>query len=137
MPETNAMTHGIDHVGLTVSDLEASLAFFVEALNWTEVGRKPDYPAAFVKDDKALVTLWQVKDQGAANSFDRHRNIGLHHLAFKIASNDELDTLFSRIGDWPGVQVEFAPEFSGKGPKRHFMILEPGGNRIEFAWDPR
>jgi hypothetical protein len=33
--------------------------------------------------------------------------------------------------------VEFAPEFSGKGPKVHFMIREPGGNRLEFSWDPR
>jgi len=29
--------------------------------------------------------------------------------------------------------IEFAPERSGKGPKVHFMVREPGGTRIEFA----
>ena len=38
---------------------------------------------------------------------------------------------------WPGVVIEFAPELSGAGPKWHSMIREPGGCRLEFAWDPR
>jgi hypothetical protein len=33
--------------------------------------------------------------------------------------------------------VEFAPELSGKGPKIHFIVREPSGIRIEFAFDPR
>jgi hypothetical protein len=32
---------------------------------------------------------------------------------------------------------EFAPELSGKGPKIHFMVREPSGIRLEFAYDPR
>jgi hypothetical protein len=48
-----------------------------------------------------------------------------------------LTKLFERVSSWPGVVVEFAPEFLGAGPKRHTMIYEPGGNRIEFDFDPR
>jgi hypothetical protein len=33
--------------------------------------------------------------------------------------------------------VEFAPELSGKGPKIHFIVREPSGVRVEFAFDPR
>jgi hypothetical protein len=33
--------------------------------------------------------------------------------------------------------VEFAPALSGKGPKIHFMVREPSGVRLEFAYDPR
>jgi catechol 2,3-dioxygenase-like lactoylglutathione lyase family enzyme len=83
------------------------------------------------------VTLWQVKDQAAVVEFDRHRNIGLHHLALRVPSEAELHAIFERVSNWPGVVVEFSPEPSGKGPKIHFMIREPGGNRIEFAWDSR
>jgi hypothetical protein len=35
------------------------------------------------------------------------------------------------------VLLEFAPEPYGGGPKFHLMIRVPGGNRIEFSWDPR
>ena len=31
------------------------------------------------------------------------------------------------------VDARVAPERSGKGPKVHFMVREPGGTRIEFA----
>ena len=69
-------TSGVDHLGLSVRDLESTRGFFCDCLGWRIVG-------------------------------------------------------------WPGVVVEFAPEFSGKGPKIHFIVREPSGIRIEFAFDPR
>jgi hypothetical protein len=33
--------------------------------------------------------------------------------------------------------VEFAPENLGEGPKRHTMVYEPGGIRLEFDFDPQ
>ncbi len=137
MSESEAATNGVDHVGLAVHSLEKSTAFFVEALGWRVVGGNPDYPSAYVSDGAAVVTIWQVADPEKATPFDRRHNVGLHHLAFKITSSDALDALFDRIKGWPGLEIEFAPEFSGQGPKRHFMVYEPGGNRIEFSWDPR
>jgi catechol 2,3-dioxygenase-like lactoylglutathione lyase family enzyme len=120
-----------------VRRLPQSLAFFVEALGWKQVGAKPEYPAAFVNDGNGLITLWEARQPDTARAFDRHRNIGLHHLALRVPSELDLKNLYQRVSSWPGVEVEFAPEPSGKGPKVHFMIREPGGNRIEFAWDPR
>ena len=130
-------TQGVDHVGLAVRDLDASQRFFINCLGWELLGGKPDYPAAFVGDGLTRVTLWQVEDPETAQDFDRRGNVGLHHLAFKVASRAQLDELFEAVKDWPGVEVEFAPEPSGSGPKIHAMIYEPGGNRIEFAYDPR
>ena len=130
-------TMGVDHVGLTVKDLAASQRFFVDCLGWQLLGGNPDYPAAFVGDGLTRITLWQVADAEQAVEFDRRQNIGLHHLALKTASRDQLDELFAGVKDWPGVNVEFSPEPSGGGPKIHAMIYEPGGNRIEFVYDPR
>ena len=129
-------TLGIDHLGLTVQDLEASRAFFVDALGWEQFGGNPGYPAAYVTNGSAKLTLWQAKDD-APDAFDRHRNVGLHHTALKVPARDDLLALFDVVSNWPGVVVEFAPEFSGKGPKEHFMVLEPGGTRLEFSYDPR
>ncbi|MFL4468846.1 VOC family protein [Tateyamaria armeniaca] len=127
-------TLGIDHLGLTVTDLAASVAFFTGALGWTQFGGNADYPSAYITDGHSKLTLWQQRGDGA---FDRHKNVGLHHTALKVASAAQLLTLFDTVAAWPGVEVEFAPELSGKGPKEHFMIREPGGTRLELAYDPR
>jgi catechol 2,3-dioxygenase-like lactoylglutathione lyase family enzyme len=39
-------TCGIDHVGLSVRDLESTRCFFCDCLGWRVVGERPDYPAA-------------------------------------------------------------------------------------------
>ena len=69
--------------------------------------------------------------------FDRRANVGLHHLALAVVEQIGLDTLYKRVSSWPGVVVEFGPEPSGAGPKIHFIVREPSGVRIEFAFDPR
>jgi len=133
----SGLTRGVDHVGLTVSDLAASREFFVACLGWNLLGENDRYPAAFVSDGFTRVTLWRVSDTADFVGFDRRRNVGLHHLALRMASEADLMTAFAAVAQWPGVVVEFAPELSGKGPKIHAMFREPGGNRIELAWDPR
>lgn len=132
----SASTLGIDHLGLTVSDLEKTVSFFVDCLGWKVVGGKPDYPSKFITDGTSVLTIWQVKSE-QPNGFDRRSNIGLHHVAFKIASKEDLDAVFAEVENWPDVEVECSPEFSGAGSKVHFFINEPGGNRLEFAYDPR
>jgi catechol 2,3-dioxygenase-like lactoylglutathione lyase family enzyme len=131
------MTIGLDHIGLTVRDLATTRGFFCECLGWNVVGGRPDYPSAFVSDGHTVVTLWQVLSPEEAVSFDRRANVGLHHLALAVDGRAKLDALYDRVARWPGVVVEFPPEPSGKGPKTHFMIREPGGIRLEFAFDPR
>ena len=130
-------TSGVDHVGLSVRDLEGTLRFFCDGLGWRVVGERKDYPAAFVSDGRAVLTLWQVQDPGRAVGFDRRANVGLHHLALVVEGEAALDALHERLSSWPGVIVEFAPQPVGRGPKRHFIVQEPGGLRLEFAFDPR
>ncbi|MFP6560173.1 VOC family protein [Paraburkholderia sp. B3] len=129
-------TRGVDHVGLTVRNLADTRDFFIDCLGWEQVGEKPEYPAIFVSDGYARLTLWEVKNLEHVVAFDRKSNIGLHHLAIKVESPDALDDIFHRVSNWPGVQVEFMPEPLGKGPKTHTMIYEPGGIRIEFNYAP-
>ena len=135
--ELKAGTCGVDHVGLSVRDLESTRKFFCECLGWRVVGERAAYPAAFVSDGHGIVTLWQVESPEKAIPFDRRANVGLHHLALAVVDQTGLDTLYNRVSNWPGVVVEFGPEPSGAGPKIHFIVREPSGVRIEFAFDPR
>lgn len=126
------ITRGVDHVGLTVKDLPETLAFFTQTLGYKVLGQDPDYPAAFVTDGTTMLTFWQVKDPESARSFDRHKALGLHHLAISVHP-DSMEKLHERLKATPGCVIEFAPELSYGGPRRHMMVALPGsGIRVEF-----
>ncbi len=126
------ITHGVHHIGLAVSRLEESANFFTSLLGWKEVRRNEDYPAIYVSDGSIMVTLWAIKDKQSVQ-FDRHKNIGLHHVALSVENEDDLIKLHQRLAD-SGTGIEFAPEQLGQGPAKHMMCREPSGIRVEFIW---
>ncbi|MFK7941448.1 MAG: VOC family protein [Paracoccaceae bacterium] len=126
------LTAGVHHVGLTVSDLEASAGFF-EALGFDRIGGRPDYPSVFVSDGSVMLTIWQAKVD-TPTPFDRTRNIGLHHLCIRIASADALTKAFEIASGYPGAKVEFEPETVATGNGSYAMVYEPSGNRIELRF---
>lgn len=132
MSET-ALTQGVHHVGLTVGDLAATVAFFTQALGYREVGGRPDYPSVFVSDGTTMLTLWQARTD-TPNAFDRQTNIGLHHLCLRMSSDAALDTAFAQVSAHPRVTVEFAPMPVANGNGRYAMVFEPSGNRIELRF---
>jgi len=128
-------TQGIHHLGLTVSRLVESAAFFTKTLGWQEVRRVPEYPAIFVSDGTLMVTLWQASEAVSSHSFDHQHNVGLHHVAFRVESRAALESVFIRVKA-SGARIEFAPEPLHEGPVIHMMCYEPSGIRVEFIWLP-
>ncbi len=128
---------GVDHVGLTFTDLEASKAMFVELFGFRVRGEDKKYPAYFLTNDLTTITLWRAKDPANAVKFNRRDNVGLHHLALGAASFAALDALHERLRNYPGVVIEFAPELAYGGPAKHMMFREPSGNRIELVHRPK
>ena len=127
-------TQGVHHVGLTVLDIESARDFFIEALGFEVVGARPEYPAVFVSDGTVWITLWAADEP--AQSFDRKRCIGLHHLALNVASSAALDAAYVRLEAREDVRIEFAPEPLGDGGARHLMFAGPSGVRLELVWLP-
>ena len=130
--ESQALTRGVHHVGLTVPDLAAARHFFLDALRFQQLGEVPDYPAVFLSDDATMITLWQAEDPASAVAFDRKRGIGLHHLAFTVDGEVALKDLHQRLRERDDVEIEFAPEPLGGGPTQHMVTHIPGGVRVEF-----
>lgn len=126
------LTSRIHHVGLSVSKLEDSAQFFTELLGWQEVKRDMNYPAIFVSDGSIMLTLWSVKSDSSIK-FDRKNNVGLHHLALSVESEDILITIYKRLLN-AGTLIEFSPEPLQIGPSTHMMCYDPSGIRIEFIW---
>lgn len=128
---TEPLTRGLHHLGFTVGDLPAAKAFFTNALGFKLLSENPDYPAAFVSDGVNMITLWAA--EAGASAFDRRKQIGLHHAAFKIENLESLTTLYSQLQDWPGVELEGEISAPSAGSQaRHFLLRMPGGPRIEF-----
>jgi len=127
-----AVTQGAHHIGLTVPDLAATRAFFLDTLGFSQLGEVPDYPAVFLTDGTTMITLWQAADPATAVSFDRKNVIGLHHFALKVENADVLATLHHKLSTTDGVEIEFAPESLGGGATQHMMCTIPGGIRMEF-----
>lgn len=125
---------GIHHLGLSVSHLDASCQFFCETLGWHVVRRVDDYPAIFVSNGTVMFTLWQTADN--ANTFDRRRNVGLHHVALTAESEQELLSIHEKLQQAPDVTIEFGPELLRGGPAKHMICYDPSGIRIEFIWVP-
>lgn len=128
-----ALTQGTHHIGLTVPDINATRDFFVNVLEFKQVGDVPNYPAYFLSDGTSLLTLWQAVEPDHAIPFNRKTNIGLHHFAFKVDGVETLNTLYERLKTTAGVEIEFAPEPLGGGPTQHMMFTIPGGIRMELT----
>mgnify|MGYP000265315116 CR=1 FL=1 len=127
-----AVTTGLNHLGLAVQDLTQTTAFFTDVLGFDEIGRDNNYPRTTVTDGNVRLTLWQTDP--AAIAFDRRSNIGLHHLALTIPSEAALLEIAAKLAKTPGVTIAFMPELVGDGPRKHMMLHEPGGIRIELVW---
>jgi len=127
-----ALTQGIHHLGLSVTDVVLARDFFIQALGFQLVAEKPDYPAAFVSDGAVMITLWQIETPESAAPFDRKKVVGLHHFALPLAGGISLDEAHERIKAHPNTEIEFAPECLGGGPTKHLMCTIPGGPRMEL-----
>lgn len=126
------ITKGSHHIGLTVSKLDESASFFTNLLGWNELRRDEEHPAIFVSDGTVMVTLWKTKSEPSM-PFSKDQNIGLHHVAFLVQSERDLDQLYKTISE-SGLRIEFSPELLREGPAKHMMCYEPSGIRVEFIW---
>lgn len=52
-----AITQGINHLGLAVTNLNQTTTFFVDCLGWVESGRDDSYPRCAVSDGSVRLTL--------------------------------------------------------------------------------
>jgi lactoylglutathione lyase len=85
------------HVGLNVTDLARSRAFYTRVLDLQVVGESQDAERewAFLgRDGQVLLTLWRQ----AEGSFSTAQP-GLHHLALRVDSVEELHALQERLAD--------------------------------------
>ena len=132
------MTRTLHHVDLTVSDLALAKRFYQPVMEFlgyrmTE-GTEGDLGFASGDDDGTGIMLHPAHPQSRDRKHDRYAT-GLHHLAFRAASRDEVDDLhrvLQRIGakilDPPAVHY----------PPNYYAVFfaDPDGLKLEFVFNP-
>jgi glyoxylase I family protein len=123
----------IQHVGLVVSDLDRSRAFYAGPLGLDEVPRPANFAfdgAWFRFGGTELHLLSDAHATGGAGQPDpgagKERGM-THHLAFEV---DDLDAASARLAEY-GVELEGGPMPRGDGYVQVFF-LDPDGHVLEL-----
>jgi len=130
---------GIHHLGLTVRDVDASAAWYVEVLGFRRVGEFASADGSrrkvFLRHDglDAWLGLTQHRDNDGG-AFDETR-VGLDHLAFAVSDRAELDRWAQRLTD---ASVTHSPiDQANSIPGAYVLVFrDPDNIQLELFADP-
>jgi len=119
------------HVGINVRDLDRSLPFYSRVFGFETLAEGTDVARRWVflgQDGDLVLTLWQQSDAAYSAT-----NAGLHHLAFQVASIEDVTAAESRL-------KELGAEFAHDGVVSHaegaasggIFFADPDGVRLEI-----
>ncbi|GGT56097.1 VOC family protein [Streptomyces purpureus] len=128
---TASTTLRTGHIGINVTDIERSLAFYrdVLALDVLAEGKEEGQRYVFLgQDGRLTLTLWQQADGSYAPGL-----AGLHHLAFEAVSIERVRAAETRL-------KELGATFAHEGVVAHregsasggIFFHDPDGTRLEI-----
>ena len=126
---------GFEHVGMTVGDIDRSMAFYVDLLGLKLVRRRPsaDGKAEFCFLDSGNGMLEMVSPaSGALPSEDVPQGrAGIRHLTFSF---DDIDEIYAKLESAGVVMLEPPrPAFNSDIIKRVAFCRDPDGIVIELS----
>jgi len=91
---------GLHHVALSVRDLDASVAWYRDVVGLREELRleSGDRRSAILRLPGSTQQLGLVEHQAAGAGFDPH-TLGLDHVAFTVATGEEMEAWAARLHD--------------------------------------
>ncbi len=124
------LVKGIAHTAYTVSDMEASLKFYHDALGFERAFDIPDS-----KGNPWIVYVHAGRDQfielfyGGENRIEyKDSNIGYSHLCLEVT---DIYALAENI-EKAGYKLDSAPRFLESDNNWQAWVRDPDGNRIEL-----
>jgi lactoylglutathione lyase len=129
------------HVGLNVTNLVRSQAFYQSVFGLTELGASDEDGKRFAflgnpdidSDDlldRLAITLWEQSDGRFSGATP-----GLHHLAFHVSGVDEVEQVRAQLSEM-GVDLLYDGEVvphSESATSGGIFFLDPDGTRLEVC----
>jgi catechol 2,3-dioxygenase-like lactoylglutathione lyase family enzyme len=128
---------GYHHLGLTVSDIEASEAWYGEVLGLVRAFVEPHhdgtgYAVVMTRPGLPFYLGLDHHDNADKASFGAHRT-GLDHLAFGVATRADLDAWVAQL-DAHGVAHDKIVETSEPVDAAVVNFWDPDGIALELVW---
>jgi catechol 2,3-dioxygenase-like lactoylglutathione lyase family enzyme len=130
----------VDHVGLSVADLDAAVAFWDEAFGFVS-----EFPFALGRDEIRGAMLRHPESgarvelfvrpgaaDGAVQGHDPIATLAVRGYGHVALATPDLDALFAR-STAAGAKTVFAPGPSPEPGVRFAFVADPEGNLIEFV----
>jgi catechol 2,3-dioxygenase-like lactoylglutathione lyase family enzyme len=128
---------GIDHIGLTVADVDRSTRRYEDVLGFTTVGRHQEVgegglrKMVFMTCAGLATAFGFVSHQSSAGAAFDETVAGLDHLSFRLADIEELDDWAQRLQHW---KVEYSqPADSTLRPGAKVLVFrDPDNIQLEL-----
>jgi catechol 2,3-dioxygenase-like lactoylglutathione lyase family enzyme len=124
---------GIQHIELTVGDVERSLAFYRDLLGplgLTEQGRFVSYRGTEEVVYLGFGDEW-LGLRPADGGEHRYYDVGLEHIAFQVDTREEVEDAHRRCVEM-GARIHHPPEADGDVEGYYaFFAFDPDGFRVE------
>ncbi len=128
---------GIDHIGLTVADVDRSARWYEDVLGFTAVGRHQEVgegglrKMVFMTCPGLATAFGFVSHQSSAGAAFDETVAGLDHLSFRLADIEELDDWVQRLQHW---KVEYSqPADSTLRPGAKVLVFrDPDNIQLEL-----
>jgi catechol 2,3-dioxygenase-like lactoylglutathione lyase family enzyme len=128
---------GVDHVDLTVTDVARSIPFYetvLGALGFRRIPHEHDYVNWANAHTSIAVRAASPAHAGVA--FDRTR-VGLHHLALRARSRDDVDRLHALLVREGLTVLDPPAEYPRYGPGYYALFFaDPDGMKLELVHFP-
>ena len=129
---------GLEHLDLTVNDLERSIAFYGSVLGMLGFRRLPPHPEGYTAwhNPYMSIALRPAAPEEQGRPFNRYR-VGLHHLALKARSREDVDRFHAFLVR-EGITVLDPPaEYPQYGPQYYAVFFaDADGMKLELAYFP-
>lgn len=127
----------IGHILLTVRDLERSKAFYTQILGFKVLEQDPDHGGLFLSlgEYGNTLDLFPSTDPDAfprpPSGLGRRQGLGLKHIAFAVATEDELRNAYFALKD-AGVTIHRAVDHQSQ---KSVYFFDPDENLLEIVWE--
>jgi glyoxylase I family protein len=127
---------GIEHIDLTVSDVQRSLPFYEKVLGFLGFRKVAHESYIALSNGHMGIGFRLVAPEEKGVSFNRYR-IGLHHLALRAKSREDVDQLYQFLLREEITILDPPAEYPQYGPNYYAVFFaDPDGMKLEFVHFP-